>query len=490
VGRSYVPTPVGTLVRYLPARCSRPPGTLTFMMTITTTLSAAALQRLDQAFKSAGKSLYLVGGSVRDALLGRPNTDYDFTTDAHPEEIRRLLSSVRPENVFAVGEKFGTICATIEGHEVQVTAYRGEVYNPRSRKPEVTFGVSLRQDLARRDFTINAMAQDIASGELVDPFGGRDDLANGLVRAVGDPAERFAEDPLRLLRAVRFVTTLTFTIQGATRDAVRAQAAELANISRERVAEEMNKILLSEQPSRGLRLLVELDLLRQIIPEALPMAEIKTRADRRHKDIWGHVLQVVDRAPPTLELRWAALLHDIAKPATYSYRDGEVHFFGHEALGAQWARDIMTRLHYDRATVERVSNLVGMHMRINTYGDWTDGAVRRFMREAGDQLPALFDLSRADITSHRFERVQAVLATVDSLEQRCRELEAQAEIAKMRPPLDGNELMAIFGRPPGPWLGRLKAYLLDLVLDGELDQDDKATGEERARAFLAEHPEI
>jgi len=460
---------------------------------VTATLSDDALRRLDDAFRDAGHALYLVGGSVRDELLGRPVTDYDFTTDAEPAAIRRVLATVRPENLYAVGEKFGTICATLEGQTVQVTAYRGETYNPRSRKPEVTFGVSLRDDLARRDFTINAMAQDIASGAIVDPFDGRADLDAGLVRAVEGPggaSARFAEDPLRLLRAVRFAATLDFTIEPETAAAIRVQAAELQNISRERVAEEMNKILLAQRPSRGLRLLVELDLMRYIIPEMMPMVDMKRGAERRHKDVFGHVMQVVDKSAPTLELRWAALLHDIAKPATYSYRDGEVHFFGHETVGAQWAREILTRLHFDRATVEHVSSLVSKHMRINTYSDWSDGAVRRFMREAGAQLDDLFALSRADITSHRFERVQAVLSNVDHLEQRTRELEAQAEIAKLHSPLDGHELMTLFDRKPGPWLGKVKTYLLDLVLDGALDQDDKAGGERLARAYMAEHPEL
>ena len=242
-------------------------------------LSKTALRRLDEVFRAAGHSLYLVGGSVRDELLGRPSTDDDFTTDARPDAIRRLLEQAQPENVYAVGEKFGTICATLEGETVQVTAYRGEHYNPKSRKPEVTFGVSLHDDLARRDFTINAMAQDLRSGELIDPFGGRADLEARSVRAVGDPAARFAEDPLRLLRAVRFAATLDFTIEPATAQAIAAQAAQLQHISRERVAEEMNKLLLAARPSRGLRLLVELDLLRYIIPELLPM--VGDEAQRR-----------------------------------------------------------------------------------------------------------------------------------------------------------------------------------------------------------------
>ncbi len=455
-----------------------------------TSLSRAALVRLHDAFQAAGHALYLVGGTVRDELLGRDSPDLDFTTDAHPDQTRRILAGVEPENIYAVGEKFGTICATIEGVTLEFTTYRGERYNPKSRKPEVTFGVSLHDDLARRDLTINAMARHPVSGEIVDPFGGRRDLEDRLIRAVGDPEARFAEDPLRLLRAIRFATTLDFDIEPATAAAIRAQATQLQMISRERVADEMNKILLAERPSRGLRLLVDYDLMRSIVPEAMAMAELRRGSGRRHKDIFEHVLQVVDKSPPTLELRWAAFLHDIAKPATISFRDGQVHFFGHEVVGAQWSREILSRLRFERNAVDRISNLVAQHMRINTYSDWSDGAVRRFMREAGDQLEDLFALSRADITSHRFERVQAVLATVDALEQRCRDLAAQAEIAKMHSPLDGHELMSMFGRGPGPWLGKVKGYLLDRVLDGNLDQDDKERGRELAEAYMAEHPEL
>jgi poly(A) polymerase len=460
-------------------------------------LSDDALLRLGQTYTDAGHELYAVGGCVRDLLLGRPTTDYDFTTDALPDTSKRLLAHLHPEALYAVGEKFGTIGAIMEGHRIEVTTFRGEAYTPQGKRhPTVTFGVGLRDDLSRRDFTINAMAYRLSDGgpdasnvldALVDPFGGRADLGARQIRAVGDAALRFREDPLRLLRAVRFATTLGFTIAPETEQALRAAAPRLAEISRERIAEEMNKILLADKPSRGIRLLVDLGLMGLFIPEILPMIGMKQGSDYHFKDVYNHVLQVLDRAPATLALRWAALLHDIAKPNTFSIAEGKVHFYGHETLGASMARAILTRLRFDHALVDEVADLVAKHMRINTYSGWTDGAVRRFMREAGPQLENLFALSRADVTSQRAERVQAILRGVDELEQRVAAIAAQEEVAKLHSPLDGNDLMALFGRPPGPWIKPIKDYLLDLVLDGQLAQDDRETGTALARAFVEEH---
>lgn len=467
-------------------------------------LSSTALARLADAFEQAGKQIYLVGGIVRDRLLGRPSADYDFTTDASPTETQRILATISG-NVFAPGERFGTISATVEGYELQVTTFRGEHYEPGSRKPSVRYdGLSLNDDLARRDFTINAMAIRLARGvedlqdpdalrsQLVDPFGGLADLERRRIRAVGVAAERFAEDPLRLLRAVRFGAQLYdlqldegFEIEPDTAEAIREGAAALESISRERVAMELEKLLLAPKPSVGIRLLRSLNLLPYTIPELIPMVEMGARPGRRHKDIFEHVMQVLDKTPPTRTLRWAGLLHDIAKPETMSVVDGEVHFFGHEVRGARTAERLLVRLKYDRTLVEAVVALVGQHMRINTYSEWTDGAVRRFMRDAGDQLDNLFTLSRADITSHRADRVRTVLATVDALQARCRQLEEQAEIARMHSPLDGVALMRLTEMPPGRWIARVKDFLLDLVLDGELDMEDTAYGEALARAFLA-----
>ncbi|MCL5109855.1 MAG: CCA tRNA nucleotidyltransferase [Chloroflexi bacterium] len=449
------------------------------------TVDANPVTRLAEAFQRHGKQLYLVGGSVRDDLLGRPGKDLDLTTDARPEEVKRLAMAAKPSGLYTVGERFGTIGLVFGDLHVEITTFRAEQYPPHSRKPVVSFGTSLADDLSRRDFTINALARDVLSGRLFDPYGGLRDLRDKVVRAVGVPAERFAEDPLRLLRAVRFAVQLGFDIDPETAAGIAETASTLAKISRERVAEEMNRILLSPEPTRGVRLLWELGLLPFVIPEMMEMVQMD-QGRYRHKDVFEHTLLVLERVAPDLPLRWAALLHDIAKPRTFSYEGGEVRFWGHEHLGEQIARSITQRLRLDGRTVEAVARLVRMHLRANQFDEtWTDGAVRRLVREAGEDLWRLFDLSRADVTSHRPLRVELALARVAALEQRCRELAQQEAIESLHSPLDGNDLMALFGRGPGPWIGRVKDYLFDLVLEGDLDQEDRTRAEELARAFLS-----
>ncbi len=443
------------------------------------------LQEMGRVFAAAGRQLYLVGGSVRDELLGRPHSDLDLTTNAIPAEVKQLAQQVHPDAIYTVGERFGTVGLVFGDLRVEVTTFRSEQYEPGSRKPAVSFGQSLREDLSRRDFTINAMARDLATGELIDPFGGRADLQEKLIRAVGKPEERFAEDPLRLLRAVRFTAELDFSIENETYFAISACANQLKTISKERIRDEMNKILLSERPALGIRLLCELGLMEHIVPEMLQMQGLRDTA-RKHKDVFEHTLAVVQRVPPALHLRWAALLHDIAKPATISVTNGEVHFLGHESLGADMSRRILSRLRLDRATIEVVSKLIRLHLRINLYdSSWTDGAVRRLAREAGNIFDDLFILSRADVTSQRTQRITAAARAADELEARYRDLQAQADLAKITSPLNGDELMAMFGRPPGPWIARVKDYLLSLVLDGSLEQDDKERAAELAREFLS-----
>lgn len=446
----------------------------------------AEITQLGLIFQRHGKQLYLVGGSVRDLLLGRRNIDLDLTTDALPAEVKRMAAEARPDAVYTVGERFGTIGLIFDGEKVEITTFRAEQYEYASRKPQVAFGTSLLEDLARRDFTINAMARDVLTGEVIDPYGGQADLEARLIRAVGNPAERFAEDPLRLLRAVRFAVQLDFDIDPDTALGIEAAAHTLNHISRERVAEEMNRILMSDSPGRGIRLLFELGLLPYIIPEMMEMVRMD-QGRHHHKDVFEHTLLVLDRVEADLPLRWAALLHDIAKPRTLTVEDGEVHFWGHEHLGEQMARAILKRLRLDGQTIEIVARLVRMHLRANQYdAEWTDGAVRRLIREAGDDLQRLFSLSRADVTSHRPVRVEAALARVAALEERCRELEEREAVAALRSPLDGNELMALFQRPPGPWIGQIKDHLLNLVIEGELDQHDKERAAEIAAALMRE----
>ncbi|HEX9038773.1 MAG TPA: Nif3-like dinuclear metal center hexameric protein [Ktedonobacterales bacterium] len=470
---------------------------------------------LARVFRAQRYELYMVGGCVRDLLLRRESPpDIDLTTDARPDDIKRLVAQTGPLSVVTVGEAFGTIAAQYPRAEsapaengvpalepsftsltgnypggvdvVEITTYRSDIYRGDSRKPEVTFGDTLEGDLLRRDFTINAMARDPLTGDIVDPWGGRADLERGLIRAVGDdPHSRFDEDPLRMLRAVRFSAQLGFQIEPATAAAIRAQAATLVKISNERIRDEMVKALVSPRPDAALRMLVDLGLAQWALPELLELRGV-SQQPAHSKDVFEHVMRVVAGTPARPALRWGALLHDIAKPRTRTVDDGKVHFFGHEDVGAVMARDILRRLRHDRPFIEFVSKLVRMHMRVNAYlPDWTDGAVRRLMLDAGEALPDLLDLSRADITSYRPEKVARAVARVNELEARCVWLREEAERVPIRSPLDGNDLMALFGREPGPWLRVVKDRLLSLVIDGDLAPDDRERATEIARETLA-----
>ena len=441
----------------------------------------ALSKRIAEAFAARGCELYLGGGLVRDALLGAPaGADLDFATSASPTESRAALAAAGAK-VYDVGERFGTIGGAFPyqlGDSMvlaEVTTYRAESYQPGSRKPAVSFHGDLRDDLARRDLTINAIAIDPLTEELQDPFGGQEDLRQGIVRAVGEPSERFREDPLRLLRTARFATKLRFRVDPQTAAAAQQQAASLDAISRERVRDELDKLLMSPAPAAGNQLLCDLGLLPYTLPQLLDMQGMRQEAGR-HKDVYSHTLQVLDRTPPRLPLRWAALLHDVAKPATLSVGPhGEVHFLNHERKGERMARRILTDLKHSSETVERVARLVGLHLRANAYEQsWTDGAVRRFVREVGDDLlEDLLALSRADVTTGRPERRLAIARSVARLEERIVELRAQEDIAKLSSPLDGTDLMAMFERGPGPWIRPIKDHLLNLVLDGQLGMDDK-----------------
>lgn len=447
---------------------------------------------LAEAFRAQHKQLYIVGGTVRDVLLHREDSnDEDLATDATPDEIKRIVAPTRPSAVVLVGERFGTVRLHYPNYIIEITTFRSEQYNPNSRKPEVCFGTVLEDDLLRRDFTINAMACHPLTGQVIDLFGGRQDLEAHVLRAVGnEPDKRFDEDPLRLLRAVRFAAQLDFTIEPETRRSIVRQATKLQKISRERIRDEMNKLLVSANPAKGLDLLVELGLMEWIIPEVLALRGVSQQLQRvvHSKDVYMHVLRVVERSSPRLVCRWSALLHDIAKPRTRTVEDGKVHFFGHEDVGAYMTRDILKRLHFDRDFIESVSKIVRLHMRANAYtADWTDGAVRRLMLESGDDLPDLLDLSRADITSYRTDKVTRAAARVAELAERCQRLKEEAERVPLKSPLDGNELMEIFGRGPGPWLRPIKDHLLSLVIDGILAPDDKEQAAKIARAMLDSH---
>ena len=453
--------------------------------------------RLARAFASAERELYLVGGIVRDVLLERPlPNDLDFATSARPEETQRLGKAAGAAADYLVGERFGTVGFVFgDGADripVEITTYRREHYPDETRFPAVEFGARLEDDLARRDFTVNAIATDAASGELVDPYEGQADIALGVLRAVGDPEERFAEDPLRLLRAARFIAQLGFRLDPGTEAAMTRNATSLGRISQERVMAELTRLLLGDYADHGLEALQRTGLLTVALPELAPLAA-EAEAGRlgarpnREKELWEHTKRVVTQAPPRPAVRWAALLHDAGKPLTRTVdASGEVHFFGHERVGADLGSTLLRRLKADKVTQTTVRRLVELHGRPATYEpDWTDSAVRRLALEAGEIWDDLLDLAAADVTSAREHKRLAAAARVAGLRQHFDRLQGEAELAKLQSPLDGNELMALFGRPPGIWIKHVKDHLRELVIDGELAPDDKGTAARIARELVA-----
>ncbi len=435
--------------------------------------------RLYDLFRRAGQELYLVGGAVRDHLRGialKDLPDLDFATSALPTESARILREGGLP-VFTVGSRFGTIGTILGGdgkrREVQVTTFRGEVYVNGSRKPRVTFGKDLQADLARRDFSINAMAMT-ADRRLVDPYGGRLDLEQGILRTVGDPRTIFREDPLRTLRAARFISTLGMRPEPEVTEAVRELAPEILTVSRERWLLEMNRLLVGSGVESALGFLADTGLLGHLLPEAQAMVEFQASQGRfHHKALWPHTVAVVGQAPPRIAIRWAALLHDTGKVTTRSVdAAGEVHFHGHEATGAVLADAVARRFRFDRALWQRVRALVLMHQRPALYdGTWTDAAVRRLIRDAGETLEDLLDLSRADVTSHRPGVREAVLARLTDLQARAAELIRIEGGGPLLPKGIGQEIMLRFGIEAGPRVGEIKERLEQAVLDGLLPRN-------------------
>lgn len=455
-----------------------------------------AVDRLAAAFAAGGYELSLVGGYVRDALLGFQQFDLDLTTNARPERILEIGMHAGATSSYDIGARFGTIGLVFEGHDrespvaVEITTYRSEHYPDESRHPEVQFGDDLIADLARRDFTINAMAVNVLTGELIDPFGGQADLAMATIRAVGNPAQRFEEDPLRMLRAARFVSQLGFMIERDTFAAILEAAPSIQRISRERVYAELTRLVTGTYASHALETLRETGLLTLIMPGLDPLSrEVGDRGPvHREKDLWEHTGKVVDKAPQRPVVRWAALLHDAAKPMTRGVDAyGEIHFIGHEREGAQLAREVLEGIHADRATVKAVSRIVELHGRPGTYDrSWTDSAVRRLMLDAGDELADLLDLAAADVTSARAFRQHAAAQRIAGLRAHIARLEAERDADQWKSPLDGDELMAAFDRPPGRWIAEIKDQLRELVLDGELEPGDKEQALAIARELVAE----
>lgn len=455
------------------------------------------LTTLGRVFAEAGHDLALVGGPVRDSLLGRlssaASADLDFTTDAHPDLVLELLQPVA-ETTWDVGIRFGTVGAMVGGREVEITTYRAESYDPESRKPDVAFGTRLDEDLMRRDFTINAMAIRLPSLELVDLFGGRADLDAGVIRTPGTPQDSFSDDPLRMMRAARFSAQLGFEVAPEVVAAMTEQAERLSIVSPERIREELMKIVMSPAPRRGLTLLVDTGLSEYVLPE-LPMLRLEPDEHHHHKDVYEHTLTVLEQAMvledahepasgPDPVLRLAALLHDIGKPRTRRFEDdGRVSFHHHEVVGARMTRKRMQALRFSNEMTEEVATLVALHLRFHGYGtgEWTDSAVRRYVRDAGPLLTRLHKLTRADSTTRNRKRALALQRSYDSLERRIAELAEQEELAAMRPDLDGREIMRILDIPPGREVGEAYQFLLDLRLDrGPMDP---ALAEEALRAW-------
>ena len=439
----------------------------------------STLQRLGDAFTGAGFELSLVGGPVRDALLGRltADTDLDFATSARPEEAKALLASLSGK-VWDVGIDFGTVGATVDGRVCEITTYRREEYELDSRKPAVSFGASLREDLSRRDFTVNALALRLPAMALVDEFGGLDDLAAGVLRTPRRAAESFIDDPLRMLRAARFRSQLGMQPTADVFAAMRSEADRLRIVSAERIRDELVKLLLGHQPRAGLDLLVDTGLAQIVLPE-LPLLRLERDEHHRHKDVYDHSLTVLEQAMdlemghspasrPDLILRLAALLHDIGKPKTRKFEgDGRVSFHHHEMVGARLTRKRLQALRFSNEVVDDVSRLVELHLRFHGYasGEWTDSAVRRYVRDAGDLLPRLHKLTRADCTTRNRQRAARLQRDYDHLEHRIAELAEQEEINAIRPDLDGSAIMAILGIAPGPQVGEAYRFLMELRLD-------------------------
>lgn len=437
------------------------------------------MHRLFDLFRSADRDLYLVGGAVRDLQMGQPIEqipDLDFATDGRPEDTARLLNEAG-FGVFKTGWNFGTVGTVLHGDEaagypkqVQITTYRsGEAYRPGSRHPDVTFGSRLDDDLGRRDLTINSLALD-ADGQLVDLYGGRQDLADRKLRLLGDPETTLREDPLRMLRVARFISQLGFRPTSRVRAACTKVAACIIDISRERWFQELDKLLVGGHAAEGLQFLQETRILGFILPEVACMVDLHKTSRHHHKDVWEHTKQVVEQAPPVQTVRWAALLHDIGKPWTREYAPGgKVHFFRHEDHGAILFEGVAHRFRFPNELRKIVRFLIKHHLRGNLYdGRWTDSAVRRFIKDMGDNLDDLLAFTKADITTANKDRRKRNLRLADELTERCRTIAEQDGQAPALPKGLGNAIMKRFELAAGRHIGDIRDRLEEAVIQGEL----------------------
>ncbi len=451
-----------------------------------------ATEEVARRFAAAGHTLYLVGGSVRDALFPGPagaagdeDRDLDLTTDALPAETERLVRGWA-DDIWTQGERYGTIGCRKGTQVYEITTHRAEVYAPESRKPEVTFGDDLAVDLSRRDFTINALALRLPDMELIDPFDGLGDLAAGRLRTPLDPEISFADDPLRMLRAARFAARFSLEPDPALTAAVELMHGRLSIVSAERIRDELDKIVMIDVPSTALWFVVRTGLAGEFLPE-LPGLALEQDPIHRHKDVLAHTLAVVDKTSKNRLLRLAALFHDVGKPRTRAITDGGVSFHHHEVVGARMTRTRMEALRYSAADVDTVVRLVELHLRFHTYRlGWTDKAVRRYVRDAGPHLRLLNELTRCDCTTRNAAKAKALARRMDELEARIAELGEQEELQALRPDLDGNQIMELLGIGPGRAVGEALDFLMELRLDEGPLGEEEATA--RLRAWWAERP--
>jgi poly(A) polymerase len=424
-------------------------------------------------FSDAGHRLYLVGGVVRDAVLGRPGDDLDFTTDARPDQIEELVTGWA-DAVWTQGKRFGTIGLRRHNRNMEITTHRAEAYSPDSRKPDVAFADAIEADLSRRDFTVNAMALSLPDLTLIDPFDGVADLAASRLRTPLAPEESFSDDPLRMLRAARFIAGYGLVPDPALTAAVTAVRSRLDIVSDERVRDELDKLMVVERPGEGLWFLVRTGLADEFLPE-LPALAVEQDPIHRHKDVLAHTIAVVENTSPDRIIRLAALFHDVGKPKTRSFGPrGLVSFHHHEVVGARMTRTRMEALRYSADDVDTVVRLVELHLRFHTYRlGWTDKAVRRYVRDAGEHLERLNELTRCDCTTRNANKARALARRMDELEDRIAELGEQEELSRLRPDLSGHEVMERLGVGPGPVVGRALAFLMELRLDeGPLGQEE------------------
>jgi poly(A) polymerase len=431
----------------------------------------SVVMRLAERFVAAGHELYLVGGPVRDAMLGRPHVDLDFSTDAEPQQTLQILEPMASA-VWKQGMEFGTVGGLIEGVHIEITTFRSERYEPDSRHPEVAYERDVLTDLARRDFTINAMAVRLPDRAGVDPFEGAKDLAAKLIRTPIDPRESFSDDPLRMLRAFRFASELHFKIHEDTLAAITELKDQIKTVSAERIRDEFSKLLLGKRPGKALDLAESTGLTDLFLPE---LGALKLEQDpvHRHKDVFHHTLAVLERTDPIIELRLGALLHDIGKPKTRRIGPDGVSFHHHEVEGSKMAEARLRALRYPNEIVDAVRDLIFLHHRFHTYRlGWSDSAVRRYVRDAGALMPTLNSLVRADCTTRDPDKARRLAKRMDELEARIGELAAKEELAALRPALDGVQIMAYLGVDPGPIVKEAKDFLMDVRLDeGEITQD-------------------